>query len=44
MYRVETITGSYLARFVGIGKARDFARANRPARLVNKAGKVIQTF
>lgn len=44
MYRVETMTGGYLARFAGIGKARDFARANHPARLVNKAGKVIATF
>lgn len=44
MYRVETIAGNYLARFAAIGNAREFAKANRPARLVNKRGKVIATF
>lgn len=41
MYRVETMTGCYLARFAGLGKARFFARANMPCQIRNKAGKLV---
>lgn len=44
MYVVESLTGGFLARFAGLGKARFFAQANRPCLIRNKAGKVINQY
>jgi hypothetical protein len=44
MYKVCDRAGNMLAKFAGIGRARDFARMNKPCQLRNKHGKVIATF